>query len=97
MPRRGISVASSAGPSNAHSWNLLDGLGMTHMCRCDIHTFLGEEELIDDNVMRVNLVGCQFLYEALGLVQGQELRNAHANEGGFFLLNDPIHQCLFWC
>jgi hypothetical protein len=46
---------------------------------------LREEQLVDDDVMRVDLVSRQFLNETLCLVQGQELGDTNANERGLFL------------
>ena len=45
-----------------------------------MRTLLWEQELVDDNVMRINLVRCELLHEALRLVQRQELRNTYTDE-----------------
>jgi hypothetical protein len=48
-------------------------------------TLLWEDQLIDDDVVRVNLVRRQLLDKSLRLVQRQELRNADADESGLVL------------
>lgn len=48
-------------------------------------TRLGEEKLVDDNVVRVNLVFGEFLDETLGLVERQELGDADTDKGGELL------------
>lgn len=44
-----------------------------------------ENELVDDDVVSVDATLGQFLDQPLGLVQWQELGDAHADEGGLFL------------
>ena len=44
-----------------------------------------EEKLIDDDIVRVNLVRCQFLDKTFSLVKWQELRDANTNKGRLFL------------
>lgn len=44
-------------------------------------TLLGVQELVDDNVVCVNLVLCEFLDQALGLVERQELGDADTDKG----------------
>ena len=46
----------------------------------DTRTLLREEELIDDHVVGVDLIACEFLNKTLCLVQGQEFGDADANE-----------------
>ena len=48
-------------------------------------TALGEEQLVDDDVVRVDFVRGQFLYETFRLIQGQEFGYADADECGLFL------------
>jgi hypothetical protein len=48
-------------------------------------TFLGKEQLVDDDVVCVNLVLCKFLHEPLGLVQREKFGDAHADERRAFL------------
>lgn len=48
-------------------------------------TVLGEEQLVDDDVVRVDFVRGQFLYETFRLIQGQEFGYADADECGLFL------------
>ena len=43
-------------------------------------TGLGKQELVHDDVVRVDFVGGQFLHEPLRLVQRQEFGYAHTNE-----------------
>jgi hypothetical protein len=50
-----------------------------------VGTFFGEEQLVDDDVVCVNLVLCEFLHEPLGLVQREEFGYAHADERRAFL------------
>lgn len=45
-----------------------------------------EHQLVDDDVVRVDLALGQLLDEPLRLVQGEELGDAHADEGGLFLV-----------
>lgn len=53
---------------------------MTLGNRRNLLTWFGEEQLVDNDVMRVNLVVGELLNEAFCLVQRQELGNAHADE-----------------
>lgn len=46
---------------------------------------VGENELVDDDVVCVDATLGQFLDQPLRLVQRQELSDAHADEGGLFL------------
>jgi hypothetical protein len=48
-------------------------------------TLLWEKQLVDNNVVRVDLVRRQLLDQPFGLVQGQELGDADANKGGLVL------------
>ena len=59
--------------------------GLTHLAG-----LLGirEDELVDDDVVRVDLALGQLLDQPLRFIQGQELSNAHTDEGGL-LLQDP--------
>ncbi len=43
------------------------------------------EDLVDDNVVCINAVLGQLLYETFSLKEGEELGNAHANKSGFLL------------
>lgn len=54
----------------------------THFARL---VSVGEHELVDDDVVRVDATLGQFLDQTLGLVQRQELSDAHTDEGGLFL------------
>ena len=49
------------------------------------HTFLWEEKLVDDDIVRVDLISGQFLNQSLGFVERQELGNANADERRLFL------------
>jgi uncharacterized radical SAM superfamily Fe-S cluster-containing enzyme len=49
-------------------------------------TVFGKEKLVNNDVVRVDLVRGQLLDEPLGLVKRQELRYADADEGCLFLL-----------
>lgn len=49
-------------------------------------TRFGKEELVDDDVVRVDFISGELLDEAFRLVQGQELRDAHADECGLILI-----------
>lgn len=44
-----------------------------------------EQKLIDDDVVRVDLVLGELLYETLGLVEREKLRYAHTHECSLFL------------
>lgn len=59
--------------------------GLTHLAG-----LLGirEDELVDNDVVRVDLALGQLLDQPLRFIQGQELSNAHTDEGGL-LLQDP--------
>lgn len=46
---------------------------------------VGEHQLVDDDVVRVDAALGQLLDQPLRLVQRQELGDAHADEGGLFL------------
>lgn len=50
-----------------------------------VRTGFGEEKLVDDDIVRVDLVRGEFLDEAFRLVQGQELGYADADERRLFL------------
>ena len=54
-------------------------------------TFLWEEQLVDDNVVCVNLIRSQLLYEPLRLVQGQEFGYADADKRCLFLESSPCY------
>lgn len=56
---------------------------------------LGEEELVDDDVVRVDLVRGELLHEPLGFVQGEELGDADADEGRLFLDTSTSRQIWF--
>lgn len=43
-------------------------------------TWTWEEQLIHHDIVRIDLVGSQFLYKPLRLVQAQKLGNAHADK-----------------
>lgn len=60
-----------------------------------VRTLFREEELVDDDVVRVDLVLGELLHETLRLVQRQELGDAHANERGLFLYH--IHTVVSAC
>lgn len=48
-------------------------------------TFAGEEELVDDDVVSVDLVGGKLLDESFRLVEGEEFGDADSNEGRLVL------------
>ena len=50
-----------------------------------VRTCFGEEELVDDDVVRVDLVGGELLDEAFCFVEGKELGDADADECCLFL------------
>ena len=49
------------------------------------HTRLGEQQLVDDDVMCVDLVSGELLHQPLRLIQGQELGDAYTDESRLFL------------
>ena len=51
-------------------------------------TVLGEQELVDDDVMRVDLVLGELLHQPFRLVQREELGDAHANKRGLLLKHE---------
>ena len=48
-------------------------------------TFLGEEQLIYNDVVRVDFVRRQLLYQPFGLIQRKEFGDAYTNECRFLL------------
>lgn len=48
-------------------------------------TFLRENELINHDVVRINLVLCELLNQSLGFVERQEFGDADADKGGLVL------------
>ena len=48
-------------------------------------TLLGENQLVDDDVVRVNLVLRELLNQSLCFVERQEFRDANADESGLVL------------
>ena len=50
-----------------------------------MRTLLREEKLVDDDIMRIDLVLRQLLNQPLGLVQGKELGDADTDECRLFL------------
>lgn len=52
-------------------------------------TVLGKEQLVDDDVVRVDFVRRQFLYETFRFIEGQEFGYADADERGLFLRKRP--------
>lgn len=48
---------------------------------------VGEDELVDDDVVRVDVALGQLLDQPLRLVQRQEFSDAHAYEGGLLLID----------
>lgn len=57
--------------------------GFTHFAR---PVRVGENQLVDNDVVRVNATLGQFLDQPLRLVQGEELGDAYADEGCLFLM-----------
>lgn len=53
-------------------------------------TFLGEDQLVDDNVVGVDLVLRQLLNQSLGLIERQELGDADTDKGGLVLSIERI-------
>lgn len=58
--------------------------GFTHFTR---PLRVGEDELVDDDVVRVDVTLGELLDQPLRLVQRQELSDAHAYEGGLLLID----------
>ena len=58
-------------------------------------TSLWEEQLVDDDVVRVNLKLCEFLDKPLGLVQREKFGDAHADERRSFL-SDNVSKTNAW-
>lgn len=56
--------------------------GFTHFTR---PLWVGENELVDDDVVCVDAALGQLLDQPLRLVQGEELSDTHTDEGGLFL------------
>lgn len=56
--------------------------GFTHLAR---PLPVRENQLVDDDVVRVDAALGQLLDQPLRLIQGQELSDANTNEGGLFL------------
>ena len=56
--------------------------GLTHLAGL---LRVREDELVDDDVVRVNLALGQLLDQPFGFIQGQELRDAHTDEGCLLL------------
>jgi len=56
--------------------------GLAHLAR---PVAVGEHQLVDDDVVRVDAALGQLLDQPLRLVQGQELGDTHADEGGLLL------------
>lgn len=57
--------------------------GFTHLAR---PVRVGENQLVDDDVVRVDATLGQFLDQPLRLIQGEELGDTYADEGGLFLM-----------
>jgi len=55
---------------------------VTDLALLTVGVLLGEQELVDHNVVGVDVVGSQLLNHTLRLVQGQELGDAHTDERG---------------
>ena len=53
--------------------------------RGERRTVLGKEQLVDDDVVRVDFVRRQLLYETFRLIEGQEFGYADADKRGLFL------------
>lgn len=47
---------------------------------------VGENQLVDDDVVRVDATLGQLLDQPLRLIQGEELGDTHTDEGGLFLM-----------
>lgn len=58
--------------------------GFTHFTR---PLWFGENELVDDYVVCVDAALGQLLDQPLRLIEGEELGDAHADEGGLFLMD----------
>lgn len=58
--------------------------GFTHFTR---PLRVGEDELVDDDVVRVDVTLGELLDQPLRLVQRQELSDAHTYEGGLLLID----------
>lgn len=58
--------------------------GFTHFAR---PLCVRENQLVDDDVVCVNAALGQLLDQSLRLVQGEELGDAHTDEGGLFLMD----------
>lgn len=56
--------------------------GLTHLAG---FLGVGEDKLVDDDVVGVNLALGQLLDQPLRLIQGQKLGDAHTDEGRLFL------------
>ena len=56
--------------------------GLTHLAGL---LRVREDELVDDDVVCVNLALGQLLDQPFGFIQGQELRDAHTDEGCLLL------------
>lgn len=57
--------------------------GFTHFTR---PVWVRENKLVDDDVVCVNAALGQLLDQPLRLIQGEELRDAHTDERGLFLM-----------
>lgn len=59
--------------------------GFTHFTR-PLH--VGENQLVDNDVVCVDAALGQFLDQPLRLVERQELSDTHTDEGGLFLMGE---------
>lgn len=57
--------------------------GFAHLAR---PVRVGENQLVDDDVVCVDATLCQLLDQPLRLIQGEELGDTHTDEGGLFLM-----------
>lgn len=57
--------------------------GFAHLAR---PVRVGENQLVDDDVVRVDATLGQLLDQPLRLIQGEELGDTHTDEGGLFLM-----------
>jgi hypothetical protein len=48
--------------------------------KIEIRTLLREQQLVDHDIMRVDLISRQLLHQPLRLIQAQELRDTHTHE-----------------
>ena len=87
MLLRDTFVASFGAHCNAHSWTLHRIVINSGVRSRDgkRRTVLGEEQLIDDDIMCVDFVRRQLLHESFRLIQGQEFGYTDTDEGGLLL------------